>query len=153
MSNLMHWPDSLPLPLLSGHGYTPGANLVDSVMASGYPRSRRVSKSAPDIMPVKFLFTAGEAALFEGWFHHSIGDGQDWFLMKVKVPSGLIEHEVKFKSAGQKITAVSATLWKKDAVLWVKRREIISEELTVLLQEYKLSALERSARVSNEIEL
>lgn len=153
MSVLVSWPDNLPLPLLNGHGYTPGNNLIESKMSSGYSRTRRISKTVPDVMPVKFLFTAGEAALFEGWFHHAIGDGQEWFLMKVKVPAGLIEHEVKFKPPPKKITAVSANLWRKDAVLWIKKREIITPELTDLLKQHKLIDLEKAADISEEIEL
>lgn len=153
MSELVRWPDNLPLPLLSGHGYTPGNNLIESKMSSGYSRTRRAFKNVPDVMPAKFLFTTGEAALFEGWFHHLINDGQDWFLMKIKVPAGLIEHEVKFKPPPKKITAVSANLWRKEAALWIKKREIITPELTDLLQLHKLRNLERAAKTSDEIEL
>lgn len=151
--SLVRWPDNLPLPLLNGHGYTPGNNLIESKMDSGYSRTRRRFKNVPDTMPAKFLFTAGEAALFEGWFHHAINDGQDWFLMKVKVPAGLIEHEVKFKPPPKKITAESTSLWRKDAVLWIKNREIITPELTNLLQQHKLKGLEIAAKISDEIEL
>lgn len=153
MSSLVSWPDSLPLPQLSGHGYTPGNNLVESKMEGGYSRLRKTSKSVPSTMQVKFLFTAGEAALFEGWFYHAINDGQDWFLMKVKVAAGLIEHEVRFKPPPKKITALTANLWRKDAVLIIKNREIISPELTDLLQQHKLRNLERAAKTSDEIEL
>lgn len=153
MSELVHWPDNLPLPLLNGHGYTPGNNLIESKVESGHTRTRRKSKSVPDTMPVKFLFNTEEAALFEGWFHHMINDGQDWFLMKIKVPTGLIKHEVKFKPPPKKMTALSATLWRKDAVLWVKNRNVINQDTTDLLSSHKLSELEKAAEIAREIEL
>lgn len=153
MSGLVRWPDNLPLPLLNGYGYTPGNNLEESKMEGGYSRLRKTSKSVPSTMQVKFLFTAGEAALFEGWYYHEINDGQDWFLMDVKVAAGLIEHEVRFKPPPKKITALSANLWRKDAILIIKKREIITPELTDLLQQHKLRGLEKAAKISDEIEL
>lgn len=151
--SLVSWPESLPLPLLTSHGYTPGNNLVESKVDSGYSRTRRRFKNVPDTMTVKFLFNAAQAAIFEGWFHHTITDGNDWFLMKVKVASGVVEHEVKFKPPPKKMTALTTQLWQKDASMWIKERDVISKELTEFLMAYDIANLERAANRSNGIEL
>jgi len=128
MSGLVRWPEELPLPQLKGHGISQGNNILASKMSSGHVRTRRQFKNVPGEMPARFVFNSDQAQLFDAWFYHSINSGADWFLMLVKVPQGVIEHEVKFKPPPKAMKAISSTVWQKDAVLYIKQPSVISEQ-------------------------
>lgn len=108
---LIKWPDSLPLPLLRGHGYTPGNKLKEIKMESGASRFRKKSFSGLDVLSASFLMNNDEAAFFEGWFKHAINDGEKWFSMPVKTPLGTSERVARIKTKQKKRAAVGNRLW------------------------------------------
>lgn len=128
---LVKWPSRLPLPQLNGHGYTPGKRLIETGMDSGASRFRRKFTSVHDKMSARFLMTNDQAAFFEGWFKYALNDGANWFVMPIKTPMGLIDHEVHIKEAGKPVKALGNRLWQLDVALLIKEREVLDQERVV----------------------
>ena len=131
MIDFTRYPDSvLPLPLLKNHGLKRKSMRVETKMTSGYTRSRNAFKNAPAEMPASFLFTNEQQEIFEGWYHHLIGDGQEWFVMPVKVGAVLVDHQCKFVGDySQK--PPSNNRWSISANLLVKNLRVISANETL----------------------
>ena len=109
---LIKWPDSLPLPLLKGHGYTPDTKFSEVKMESGISRFRGKSYANLDSLSASFLMTNDQAAFFEGWFKHAAADGEKWFLMPVKTPLGTLERVARIKAKQKKRSGVGNRLWR-----------------------------------------
>lgn len=130
MIDFTRYPNSvLPLPLLKNHGLKRKSMRVETKMASGHPRSRNAFKNAPAEMPASFLFTNEQQEIFEGWYHHLIGDGQEWFVMPVKVGAVLVDHQCKFVGDYSQKTP-SNNRWAISANLLVKNLRVISANET-----------------------
>lgn len=131
MIDFTRYPNSvLPLPLLKNHGLKRKSMRVETKMTSGYTRSRNAFKNAPAEMPASFLFTNEQQEIFEGWYHHIIGDGQEWFVMPVKVGAVLVDHQCKFVGDYSQKTP-SNNRWSITAKLLVKNLRVISEDETI----------------------
>jgi hypothetical protein len=131
MIDFTRYPNSvLPLPLLKNHGLKRKSMRVETKMTSGYTRSRNAFKNAPAEMPASFLFTNEQQEIFEGWYHHLIGDGQEWFVMPVKVGSVLVDHQCKFVGDYSQKTP-SNNRWAISAKLLVKNLRVISADETI----------------------
>lgn len=124
---LVEWPSRLPLPQLSGHGYTPGKRLIETRMDSGTSRFRRKFSNVHDKLSARFLMTNDQAAFFEGWFKYVLNDGANWFVMPIKTPMGLIDHEVHIKEAGKPFKVVSQKLWQIDLDLLIRKKANMPE--------------------------
>lgn len=131
MIDFTRYPNSvLPLPLLKNHGLKRKSMRVETKMTSGYTRSRNAFKNAPAEMPASFLFTNEQQEIFEGWYHHLIGDGQEWFVMPVKVGEVLVDHQCKFVGDYSQKTP-SNNRWSISANLLVKNLRVISANETL----------------------
>jgi hypothetical protein len=131
MIDFTRYPNSvLPLPLLKNHGLKRKSMRVETKMTSGYTRSRNAFKNAPAEMPASFLFTNEQQEIFEGWYHHLIGDGQEWFVMPVKVGAVLVDHQCKFVGDYSQKTP-SNNRWAISAKLLVKSLRVISADETI----------------------
>tara|TARA_B110000196_G_scaffold317906_1_gene332070 strand:- start:6664 stop:7143 length:480 start_codon:yes stop_codon:yes gene_type:complete len=131
MIDFTRYPNNvLPLPLLKTHSLKRKSMRLESKMDSGYSRSRRRFKNPPTEMAVSFLFSNDQQEIFEGWYHHIINAGTDWFVMPVKVGSVVTDHECKFiGDYSQK--SPSKNLWTITAKLLVKNLRVISEDETI----------------------
>ena len=150
---LIKWPDSLPLPLLKGHGYTPGNKLLSTNMDGGNTRFRRKFKSVEDSLPVKFLMKNDQAAFFEGWFKHALDDGANWFILPLKTPMGVIDHEVHFKPPHKPMKAIGNRLWQVEMNLIVRGRAVISEDEYNVIDLFGIAELEESAQIAEEMDV
>lgn len=122
--------DVLPLPLLKNYGLKRKSMRLETKVSSGYVRSRNIFKNAPSELSASFIFTNDQQEIFEGWYHHIIGNGQAWFVMPVKVGKVLVDHQCKFiGDPSQK--SPSTNLWAITAKLSVKNLRVISEEETI----------------------
>jgi len=150
MASYVRWPANLGLPLLKGYNYTPAENLLTTKMDSGQKRSRRRFKKAHGKATVSFLFNAEQGALFEGWFHHVINDGADYFIFPLKVSNGVMDHVVKFTPPHKPMKPVGQKLWSTSLLLEVKERYVIDGENTAFLTDYQLSDVELAALLAEE---
>lgn len=131
MIDFTRYPDNkLPLPLLKNHSLKRKSMRVETKMESGYPRSRNRFKNPPAEMNAVFSFSSGDLELFEGWYHHVINNGADWFVMPVKTGGVVTDHQCKFVGdySGK---PVSQKRWTVTGKLLVKNLRVISEDETI----------------------
>ena len=114
MSVLERYPAMLPLPLLAGHSYTLKAPVLPTKMQSGHKRKRRLFKNYPIEMPVKFLYSSDQLAVFEYWFDEKINAGANRFILPVLTALGLTIHIAEF-DGGYKAAAKTTTKWNVSA--------------------------------------
>jgi hypothetical protein len=120
----------LPLPLLKNHSLKRKSMRLETKMESGYSRSRNRYRGPPSEMAATFSFSNDQLEIFEGWYHHLIGNGAAWFVMPVKTGTVVVDHQCKFvgdysqKPISQSMTTVTAKLL-------VKNLRVISEDETI----------------------
>lgn len=124
------YPAQLPLPRKTGYEIRPGEAVARTEMERGAARQRRISLSAADTLPVQFLFTSYEKALFDGWYKHKADEGGAFFTMTVLDGLGLIEVEARFVRVRRAVP--SGRLWRIDAEIEVRDRPVLSEGATEL---------------------
>jgi hypothetical protein len=122
--------DVLPLPLLKSYGLKRKSMRLETKVASGYTRSRNLFRGPPAEMSATFSFSSTELETFEGWYHHLIGNGAEWFVMPVRTGSVVTDHQCKFiGDYSQKL--ISDNDWTVTAKLSVKNLRVISEDETI----------------------
>ena len=139
------WPETLPLAQADQHSYTQGNNLLQTNMTSGKLRSRAISTSADDTLNVAWQFDEVQAAIFEGWFKHYAGNGENWITMPIKVAAGVIDHQVKFKAPYQPMTSLPGGRFMKTAQLLIQNRQVIDQDVTDYLINNSFADLEAAA--------
>ncbi|MEY8205418.1 MAG: hypothetical protein RPR40_10120 [Bermanella sp.] len=122
--------NKLPLPLLKSHRLKRNSMLLVTKQDSGYARKRRRFKNPPADMPFTLLLSSEQFDLFEGWYHHVINSGVNWFVMPVKLGAQLIDHQCQFVG-DYSSSSKSQSLWKVAGKLKIKNLRVISEEDTI----------------------
>jgi len=92
--SLPNWPSTLPPFQLSNSGYQRGNVFKRWPFADGRSRVQQISESEPDTYTATLLMTAEQNAVFEGFLHHQLQDGERWFTTKIKKHSTVIDAEV-----------------------------------------------------------
>lgn len=69
------YPATLPAPTAEGYGIRPVDRVARSNIESGARAARARFTSAPARLPVRFVFTEPELAVFEAWLRHTALDG------------------------------------------------------------------------------
>ena len=144
MSTLERYPAMLPLPILSGHGYTVKAPVISTKMDSGHKRKRRRFKNIPIPMPLKVLYTSDQLAVFEYWFDSKVNAGASRFLFPVLTALGLRIHIAEF-DGGYKATAKTTKLWQVSAKIELKKIDYADAGVMDLLVGLGYSTAEVSA--------
>jgi len=100
-------------------------------MNSGRARQRRRFLSVPTTMPATWRLSSTLATVFESFYEHSL-KANEWFLMDIPTPQGMIEHEVRFiNSPMEGYKPLGAGRWSYQANIEIKKREKPSEEQAV----------------------
>lgn len=86
----------LPCPLKENFGLKPTSPLKSSTMVTGRRRQRRAYTSVPSQTPVAWIFTDGQAQLFEAWVRDITMDGANWFNMPLLTPLGQQDYVCRF---------------------------------------------------------
>jgi hypothetical protein len=73
------WPATLPSPTAEGYGIRPVERVARSAIGAGKSQARSRFASAPARIPVRFVFSEAELAVFEAWLRHTVYDGGAWF--------------------------------------------------------------------------
>ena len=153
MGDFSRWPLALPMPLLKGHGYTPGDDVLVSSTSNGVPNQRRRFSFVQDDLVIKLIVNSEQSQVFNDWFENDIASGADWFVMPIKTPAGVIDHYVHFKPPLKAIKPLSQSLWMREFSLAIKNRAVISNEEYSLLNEYGWTEIQKSAVISEAMEL
>ena len=119
---MIEYPKELPYPLREGYGFEQTNNITRTPMASGRARQRVEFKNAPAMAQLSWLFTSGEAALFEYWSSQMVGAG--WFLMPLRTPLGLAAAEVRFSQVPSGPVLFGTSHWKFTAVCELRKRPL-----------------------------
>lgn len=128
---MIKYPSILPLPLLSGTSFKQQSNILRTEMSSGRARQRRRFLSVPTTMPATWQLSSRMAVVFEGFFEHGLKENE-WFLMNIPTPQGLVEHEVRFiNSPMENYKPLGAARWSYQANVEIKKRENPSEEVAI----------------------
>ncbi|WP_105215690.1 hypothetical protein [Pseudoalteromonas sp. T1lg22] len=127
---LISYPKDLKLPLLSSHGLAQKPNLLRTEMSSGRARQRKRFQSVPTILSASWKLNPYQAQLFEGFVTHGTGDAVNWFVMPLLTPQGVVEHEVRFIQSPLESCSFSGGFWNYSANIEIKKRQVISEEVT-----------------------
>lgn len=100
-------------------------------MASGRARQRKRFQSVPTTMGATWKLNKYQAQILEGFVTHGVNDAVNWFLMPVRTPQGLIEHEVRFINSPLESCTYNGGFWNYSANIEIKQRQVVSEEATV----------------------
>ncbi|MBE0379173.1 hypothetical protein [Pseudoalteromonas prydzensis] len=125
---LVRYPKDLKLPLVSSHQLSQNSNLLRTNMASGRARQRKRFQSVPTTMSATWKLNKYQAQILEGFVTHGVNDAVNWFLMPVRTPEGLIEHEVRFKQSPLESVSFNGGFWNYSANIEIKKRQVVSEE-------------------------
>lgn len=128
---LIKYPKDLKLPLVSSHTLAQQSNLLRTDMASGRARQRKRFQSVPTTMGATWKLNKHQALILEGFVTHGTNDAVNWFLMPIRTPEGVIEHEVRFKKSPLESASFNGGFWNYSANIEIKKRQVVSEETTV----------------------
>ena len=79
-------------------------------------------------MPATWRLSSTLATVFEGFYEHDL-KGNEWFLMDIPTPQGMIEHEVRFiNSPMESYKPLGAGKWSYQANIEIKKRVKVTEE-------------------------
>lgn len=119
---MIKYPSILPYPLLSSTSFKQQSNILRTEMNSGRARQRRRFLSVPTTMPATWRLSSRLATVFEGFYEHDLKDNE-WFLMDIPTPQGMIEHEVRFiNSPMESCKPLGAGRWSYQANIEIKNR-------------------------------
>lgn len=85
------WPSTLPSPLANGYAIKPVDLSIRTNMEVGAARVRRRSFARNDKVPVSWLFTDDQMAIFRAWFENGstgAAGGASWFSVSLSVGTG-----------------------------------------------------------------
>ena len=83
MADLVY-PDTLPRPLVAGHGFTPLPNARERERDAGERRMRPKYRSVPDSCTVSFVYTQAEFDAFHEWYEGELEGGVRDFDMQLQ---------------------------------------------------------------------
>tara|TARA_R110000744_G_C19371688_1_gene562887 strand:- start:9051 stop:9428 length:378 start_codon:yes stop_codon:yes gene_type:complete len=96
-------------------------------MNSGRARQRRRFLSVPTTMAATWRLSTRMAVIFEGFYEHELKDNE-WFLLFIPTPQGLVEHEARFiNSPMENYKPLGADKWSYQANIEIKKRKKPSE--------------------------
>jgi len=85
------WPTTLPAPLANGYSLKPVDQSIRTNMEVGAARSRRRTFARNDKVPVSWLFSDDQMAIFRTWFEHGTtgaAGGAAWFSIVLSIGTG-----------------------------------------------------------------
>ena len=148
---LVKYPKDLKLPLVSSHRLSQNSTLLRTDMASGRARQRKRFQSVPTTMGATWKLNKYQAQILEGFVTHGVNDAVNWFLMPVRTPEGLIEHEVRFKQSPLESVSFNGGFWNYSANIEIKKRQVVSEEGMVNVVLTPLTAETFAVSVTNSM--
>ncbi|MCC3720520.1 hypothetical protein LLQ54_20155 [Rouxiella badensis] len=127
-SNISYPSEYLPIPLWDGYGLKPISPILRTQFTSGRSRQRRLYKSTPTEASVTWMFSDGEAQLFELWFRETVNDGVAWFNMPLRTPLGMSDYVCRFTDIYDGPTPTGGKYWQFTATLELWERPVLPAE-------------------------
>lgn len=128
---MIKYPTGLKHPLLSSTSFKQQSNILRTEMGSGRARQRKLYDSVPTIMSATWKLSRTQADIFEFFIEESLEEN-DWFLMDILTPRGLIKHQVRFfKSPLENFKPLGSGKWQYQADLEIKKYTTANEEQAV----------------------
>lgn len=126
MATSLAWPPVLPRPQL-GIVWKPRPNAVRSDIPSGLPQARRRSRQVPNEMPVRWVMSDFQAAVFDAWLELEAFHGTRWFAMDLLGSVGITSHEVRFKggAGGVELAELTPRYWTVTATIEIRDRLLL----------------------------
>jgi|SRR5690554_8187380 len=121
----MDYPSQLPIALQIGHRAQIVSPTVRSQLASGRARQRRAYNSVPQNVSLEWVFSVGEARVFEYWFQKQAEGGASWIMMPVRTPLGCLDEKVRFIDAYDGPTIVSGNLFRYRAEVEIFEHRVV----------------------------
>lgn len=128
----LYYPSQLPRAQRADHTSTPLQPFLRTQLERGRARQRRRFTSVPVMATFTWVFTDGEAALFELWFKETINDGASWFNMPRKTPLGQRMLVARFASMYEGPTMWGRDHWTYTAQIEFFERELYDKEWLIL---------------------
>ncbi|MEI8645752.1 hypothetical protein P4S60_09195 [Pseudoalteromonas sp. Hal040] len=97
-------------------------------MASGRARQRKRFQSVPTTMAATWKLKDEQAVILEGFVKHGTNDAVNWFVMPIRTPQGLIDHDVRFKQSPLESCSFNGGFWSYSANIEIKERQILDHE-------------------------
>lgn len=135
---MIQYPDGLSFPLRDGYGFQPVSPIARTKMVSGRARMRRRFSNVPTIAKVNWLFSDGEARIFEAWFEYTLKSGTLWFECPLQSPMGFEKLRARFTDIYEGPTLFGVDHWRFSADLEVFKRPLADEEWFNTAPEYLL---------------
>jgi hypothetical protein len=112
---MLAWPALLPQPQIAGNARRP-ADLAVRSSISGPALARRRSTMIRDACPVSWVMTDDQLAIFDAWWHHTLGHGCAWFLVTLHGETGNATHTARL-SGGYSAASQGGSHWRISAAL------------------------------------
>lgn len=93
------YPATLPAPNQTKYSLQPVDPVIRTQMDSGSPRNRRRFTTYPTRIPVEWLFTEAQMAVFESWFDNTVNSGESWFNVNLINGLSVSAYEARFFTA------------------------------------------------------
>ena len=148
---LVRYPKDLKLPHVSTHRLSQNPNLLRTDMASGRARQRKRFQSVPTTMAATWKLKDEQAVILEGFVKHGTNDAVNWFVMPIRTPQGLIDHDVRFKQSPLESCSFNGGFWSYSANIEIKERQIVSEEGMIIRLLDPLTYTEFTASITSSM--
>lgn len=132
MQTDIYYPPQLPNPLREGHALEPTSPFARTQLASGRSRQRLEFSNVPITGTWDFLYTAGQAALFESWFANTIGDGTEWFNIQRRTPLGMRMLVCRFASMYRGPVLAGVNMFRYSCPLEIYQRDLLPPEWLIV---------------------
>lgn len=132
MQTSINYPADLPAPLWASNQYAVVSPNQRTNMDSGRARQRRKFTSVPVMRSASWIFTSGEARLFELFYKDTLKDGTEWFNIYMRHPMGFVLMVCRVVNVYSGPTAFGARHWSYSATLEVWERPLLPDEWSLL---------------------
>lgn len=126
MATDLDWPSMLPNMLLDSHALKPMPLVARTDMDQGAARQRRRSTATPTDVTFSLVLDATQMQAFEAWTDYRAGYGAAWFNVPLRMPTGLVSCEARFKGESE-YKLLKRDLWRVSGTLEVRDRPMISD--------------------------
>ena len=92
----MGYPGTLPNPTRQGYGLEPQSGVERTGMEAGNARARQRFTRTPTHIPLRWVFTEAEFAVFEAWWKQVALEGAAWQDMPVANGGGITSVSARF---------------------------------------------------------
>lgn len=128
------YPEQLPIPLQDDYAIQRISGTRATQMQSGRRRVRRVFRTTPSVITLKWIMSHVQCELFEGWFWNTAEGGASWVKMPIQYPQNgndIQLEEVRFIDVYEGPKLVSYQWWEITAQVETRESGRLEEDWTI----------------------